>query len=79
MANGMSYIGDVNLNDSLNNLGAGIGASSSEAHSGLSTGSFGSHSSNINIDNQAFSFGKLAIFCGITLACYWLFKKIARK
>lgn len=78
MESGVGYLRDLNLSDSLNNLGAGMGASSSEAHSGLSTGNWGVHSSNIQIDSPTLGFGKILMIGGVVLIGYWLFKKIAR-
>ncbi len=73
------YLRDINLSDSLNNFMAGLGSSSATANSGLSAGNWGTHSSTINIDSPTMNLSKIVMFCGVALAGYWLFKKIARK
>ncbi len=83
------YVGEVeasfgfsdflNPSNFLNNFGAGLGSSSATANSGLSAGNWGTHSSTINIDSPTMSLSKIVMFCGVALAGYWLFKKIARR
>ncbi|MCM1323839.1 MAG: hypothetical protein NC218_06725 [Acetobacter sp.] len=82
------YVGEVeasfglddflNPSNFLNNFGAGLGSSSATANSGLSTGNWGVHSSNIQIDSPTLGFGKILMIGGVVLVGYWLFKKIAR-
>ncbi len=73
------YLRDVNLSDSLNNFMAGLGSSSATANSGLSTGNWGQHSSNINIDSPTMSLSKVVMWGAAIYGCFWLFKKIRRK
>ncbi len=83
------YVGEVeasfglsdflNPSNFLNNFMSGFGSSSATANSGLSAGDWGNHTSSIQIDSPTMSLSKIVMVCGVVLAGYWLFKKIARK
>ena len=73
----------ITPSDFLNNFGAGMfagfGSSSATASSGLSTGDWGKHTSNININSGAsLSLKQGVLWGGVALLGFYLLKKIRK-